>query len=78
MGIEKTKIYDGPYHQYIRIFDYDMSVTKLKFYYKKKGKYYTKTYKMPKKYFTFWVNKGYDSYKVKLYYYYPGHKSTHY
>ena len=74
-GIEKTKIYGGQYHQYIRIYDYDMSITKLKFYYKKKGKHYKKTYKMPKKFFNFWLPKGYNCYKVKLYYYTPGHKS---
>lgn len=68
-GIEKRKMYDSRYGQYVRIYDYDMSIYKVKFYLKKKGKYYTITYKIPKKYFTYWVPKGYNTYKVKFYYY---------
>ena len=68
-SINKKKISSGKYSQLIRVADGDMTVYKLKFYYKKKGKYYTKTYSMPKKYFNFYLTKGSDCYKVKLYYY---------
>lgn len=67
-SINKMRV-KGKYSQLVRVADGDMTVYKLKFYFKKKGKYYTKTYRMTKKYFNFWVGKGCNCYKVKLYFY---------
>ena len=68
-AIEKMKERKGQFTHLVRIYDYDMSIYKLKFYYKWKGKRYTKTYRMPKKFFNMRGDKYTYIYKVKIYYY---------
>ena len=73
-GVEKMKQRYGQFNHLVRITDYDMRIYKLKFYYKYKGKKYTKTYRMPKKFFNMRGDKYTYIYKVKIYYYKAGHK----